>query len=887
VSVEIESPQDGAVSWLEANRRAMGAARVRAGGRAADAERLRVTPATSDASFARLEVQYPDGRWRTVHSTRDPWKEADGQLATALGGRDVPRLVFIVGGGLGYLVDRVLTRAPEARVIVLEPSIELADALLAARDWREPLAAGRLRVLAAPEFAGVEEGWRAVARPDDPPTIVTHPVIAAAFPDVAASLGRTVSRIVADARMNAAAETKFAGPYLLNTLSNLGAIFDAPPIATLDRRFNHVPAIVCAAGPSLDQNVETLLRIPRVRERVLIVAADTALRPLLVAGLTPHFVVSVDPGAANARTLLECPPNDAVRLVAEGSLDPRCVAAFAGRTWFFRLADNQPWPALTAMGLDPGVGAGWGSVVVSAFDLAVRLGAREVVFAGADLAFTNNRPYARHTIHDLDWAKWTERTVPRGELWRHYLEVTSAIEVRDLTGRATFTAPHLAAFRDRLVRDIARHPQVRVRNGTGAGLLEGPGITQMSLEAVGSWKIQRALIDPWSRAVTTSRDTGQRSRVRGSLLAAWRGYAPTRPAADPANPLSQWQRVPGVGVRAVQRPVVSWLDKEEALEEQDLERAAFDAFAAGRIDEAVRWLDEKSTGDISPCGVIVRVTAHLLRASGAGVDEARALPLIHLAAVANGEPDVSADLARLLSRAAIACAGDQHASYLTSLVETFVRTGPGGASAIDSVRSWRRFQAEGYFDHHPAYRDRAARFGTDRFLELLKPRGDERLLELGCGYGRLLAQLRPHVRAVVGVEPAAEPLRVARELLGADASVTLVQGDGVTLWPVPSHSLDMAVAFTVLQHLSRAATRFYLRDLRRVLVTDGLLCVQVRTGGDMTNDVTREPREQSVNHRASEIVAALENAGFDLLSLTREGLPSPTYAFLWLLARAR
>jgi hypothetical protein len=34
--------------------------------------------------------------------------------------------------------------------------------------------------------------------------------------------------------------------------------------------------------------------------RALLVAADTALRPLLTAGIMPHLVVGFDPGAINA-----------------------------------------------------------------------------------------------------------------------------------------------------------------------------------------------------------------------------------------------------------------------------------------------------------------------------------------------------------------------------------------------------------------------------------------------------------------------------------------------------------------------------------------------------------------------------------------------------------
>jgi len=53
------------------------------------------------------------------------------------------------------------------------------------------------------------------------------------------------------------------------------------------------PAILVAAGPSLSRNV-ALLCDQRIRERAVIIAAQTALKPLLSRGVRPHFVTALD-----------------------------------------------------------------------------------------------------------------------------------------------------------------------------------------------------------------------------------------------------------------------------------------------------------------------------------------------------------------------------------------------------------------------------------------------------------------------------------------------------------------------------------------------------------------------------------------------------------------
>ena len=79
--------------------------------------------------------------------------------------------------------------------------------------------------------------------------------------------------------------------------------------------------------PSLDRN---LGEIVEHRRRALVVAADTALRPLLAAGVQPDLVVGVDPSEANARHLTDLSSCPGTWLVAEGSLDPVALATLRG-----------------------------------------------------------------------------------------------------------------------------------------------------------------------------------------------------------------------------------------------------------------------------------------------------------------------------------------------------------------------------------------------------------------------------------------------------------------------------------------------------------------------------------------------------------------------------
>src|SRR5690606_41571291 len=59
-------------------------------------------------------------------------------------------------------------------------------------------------------------------------------------------------------------------------------------------------APIVGAGPSLGANVADLRRLG---DRGVIIAADTAVRPLVTAGVPPHIAVAADSSELNARHL--------------------------------------------------------------------------------------------------------------------------------------------------------------------------------------------------------------------------------------------------------------------------------------------------------------------------------------------------------------------------------------------------------------------------------------------------------------------------------------------------------------------------------------------------------------------------------------------------------
>lgn len=481
-----------------------------------------------------LGLEVPSGDWYPLHHAKYPLVEARAWLASVLQTLNGTRALCVIGAGAGWVVDAAEELPGEVRVLVFEPDIACCVAMFERRDLRELIRAGRLLVVAGPEFEGAGDAWRLFGRINAEPPLLVHPVVAVARRAATVMAAHLIRKSIADASANERARRRFAAPYLLNTLSNVPSLATESDAGALFNLYPGKPVVIAAAGPSLNRNLEELR--PH-RDNVVLVAADTALRTILAAGLAPDFAVAVDPGKPNARHLMSLPEFEQTALVAEASVQPTSLARFVGRTFFFRVDEHHPWPWLHSSGIDVSRLQAWGSVIVTAFDLGVRLGGNPLVFIGADLAYTDGQPYCRGTVYEDDWAVRVAEGESLDDIWRHAISMRPTV-VEHHGGQAVVTAAHLVQFRDGLLNAI-RSVSARVINATGVGILRDPRIEFLSLDAVlrGATPIARRPL-PRRMPSTFTVGTLQRNtaRLAQRLDPSPEAWGPVLAEHDPPDP---------------------------------------------------------------------------------------------------------------------------------------------------------------------------------------------------------------------------------------------------------------------------------------------------------------------------------------------------------------
>jgi len=462
-----------------------------------------------------------------VSASRHPAKEPMDRTTSG-----APPVAALIGCGHGALLDQLEARNPVPRIVLFEPDVAVARAVAAAGSRPSRVAAGTLRVLAGPAYAGASELPRQFTDLHTAALFV-DPDLESQRPDEVARARALLDRLRFEASANQGARTASAARYLLHTLANAPRLARESDAGALAGLFPGLPAIVVAAGPSLDRNVHDLAL---VRDRAVIVACDTAARPLIAAGIEPTFIVASDSSRANAGHLSSLPPSRSW-LVAEGSLHPSAFVHFDRRVFAFRVSDHAPWPWLREIDLDRVRLDTWGSVATTAYSLAHALGCDPVVLAGADFAFTGERPYCRGTSFEPLWASWAGGGSDYRSIWQALIARWPEVHEVDVHGRPVRTAPHLVSFRDWLRGRAAEPAAPRLVNATGAGILSGPRIEQsLACEALRSSPVldPRVFDDAIGRAHRSARgDTGRLlSRVDRVLaggepdtIAAWQAFA--------------------------------------------------------------------------------------------------------------------------------------------------------------------------------------------------------------------------------------------------------------------------------------------------------------------------------------------------------------------------
>jgi SAM-dependent methyltransferase len=118
------------------------------------------------------------------------------------------------------------------------------------------------------------------------------------------------------------------------------------------------------------------------------------------------------------------------------------------------------------------------------------------------------------------------------------------------------------------------------------------------------------------------------------------------------------------------------------------------------------------------------------------------------------------------------------------------------------------------------------RFTARQVATALELAADDRVLELGCGVGRIGREIAPHCARWTGVDISENMIRHARERLNHLDNTAFHQLQRSDLEVIEDRSLTKAYSVAVLCHMDKEDLYLYLKELHRAIRPGGMLYVE-------------------------------------------------------------
>ena len=343
-------------------------------------------------------VKMNDGKTVALYADENIVNETEKTIhAHPLGPNDV---LMCIGMGLGYVP---LIAAEyfdnKTKILVIEPSVTLFDYSLRALDLNKLLKYPELELQIGDNISADEiiakykkELYACAIRR------ITHMPSRAIFGKTFVDIEKEVTEKINTAIINWNTIRKHGKKLFINSLDNLISMFCGASLGKIKNKFENMPAICVASGPSLEDSLPALKKI---KDKALILSCDSAIKPLLRSGIKPHMLCVVDHNAIDYEKIRTSMGQlRDTKLVFLNEANPNSVSGYLGADRMGISAKSamiDSWLG-SALSLDCKLKGNISSNTDAAVLTAIALGASPIILIGVDLAFTDGKDHSSGVV---------------------------------------------------------------------------------------------------------------------------------------------------------------------------------------------------------------------------------------------------------------------------------------------------------------------------------------------------------------------------------------------------------------------------------------------------------------------------------------------------------
>lgn len=330
-----------------------------------------------------------NGKSVLLHSAYDPIKEANTLIKEIEDDVDV---VFIFGIGGGYLINAI--KKLNINIVVIEPSISFFNLLIDNFKLDKILEDSKVTFFIGGNDIEDIEKFISLKTTKKVKFFITRSY-SNLFTDDALFYQTKVLSIIDKKTININTILRFDKLWAYNIASNVVEISTHYGVNRFFDKYKNIPAVVVSAGPSLEKNIR---KLKDLKDKAIIIAVDTAMKPLSSHNISPHFVITIDPQKKNSKYFRNVNFKDTV-LIAESSVDNEAISSFKGAIYFLDSIFPLAKYFMRPLGKRGDITMG-GSVSTAAYDFAIRIGANPVIMLGLDLSFPNHQTHIKGSYHE-------------------------------------------------------------------------------------------------------------------------------------------------------------------------------------------------------------------------------------------------------------------------------------------------------------------------------------------------------------------------------------------------------------------------------------------------------------------------------------------------------
>lgn len=431
-----------------------------------DFENFKVIVEPSRAGNPTLKLDIA-GKTQYIHSKYDPEKEAE-RLMSQLEGVENSKHILFIGCGLGYHIQKFTEQYPNMKFSIYEPNEEVLVSYLSNRKLND-LPLSNLGTI----FTGNDESelYQELAillqSSNSQLRVYTLPVYESLYGDQIKVIMKKTLESLKDKRSALVTNLSFQKRWTVNSIKNFPTVLQTPNILhDIDKSaFEGKPAIIVAAGPSLNEEFENL-RYIKENGLAYIFSVGSAINALIEHGIYPDAACTYDPQDINYRVIqiIKDKKIKEIPLIFGSSVGFETLENYPGEMLHMIVSQDTVSPILLNNpnfdDLDNVNDAP--SIAVVTFQLLSKLCFDKIILVGQNLAYVDNKHYAK----GIDYGTGSHEVKEE--------DLASALIIKDVHGADVRTTEGFISMRKQLEMYISSSVHVNVINTTiGGAEIEG------------------------------------------------------------------------------------------------------------------------------------------------------------------------------------------------------------------------------------------------------------------------------------------------------------------------------------------------------------------------------------------------------------------------------